>query len=1394
VEYTDTLLKKSFGFINIEPVLNTPSKLIKTDIPQINQSLVKNDYQSPTDHFQLDVLLNIREGRNLHLTSGNLQNSFLVVRIPWCIEEVLGGDRISRKTKRFLSAVSWGTGTTPTYHFGLRASAILSEDQITRLSKGFIAIEVWTRHMNSGSEKDELVGLAKVMTSRISTLYRLISSQNEYRYSRLPFLQDDSWLEVVSPSTGQVCGLLRGRFASGTPAQISALIDTDCKNAAVGRFDWRSIDFILWKEPGSFVKSEDDEFKKSENLLTITVTHSLNIGLIKLIDFHPQLSEILRKELGPSAFPSSDCDCFLQYRIPVDKQNQSSVFRSPICQLMPPPSHKDALETVHHTEESINEIKDEDALNGYEGAWQDRNNEGYHESHKHLFSMELVREQDILKNIKEIGSNAFLDYLRKDGFSQEDGIVFELWLRIYSPKLRDICVAQGKLLWNILEHHLFPPSSLSDVNKIVNFPPHWKRELSQHSVELYDVSAYKLLGRMLLNVGYEMTSTVKYSLDLSGDKVREKPICNLLPLTISPGIHLNVSLHNLAGIGVSRPLQIRMHCLLLLPPETCHSQYKVLASDVLESFISTPDSENKDKFDMKLDVLLPLAWSYESLFKGRCSPRLLEVEGFAEFSLAEALAHGAVEINDRQSWLVGNVSRPCLGIQIDVWDTDSNLDKSHQENQDWKRDRIWGIDYNIGDGLILRPPGQCSLIATCRFHLSDLLNAGSIGSRWIPLLQVSSTSKSSESQPSESPLVQFPYRLGGAIKISANFETNSFQRNILEDIISMASPRAIQSLRELGFNLNSWRSAPRILGSVIHFDSLNDLRELSLLFTSIRLPVESALLNTFELATYKECGLHCCFFIRAILGSHIQISSTYSLPKATNSRGFGVVQFQDTLTLKNDLVSDSKKSVLEIQVWTNWLSNNNKENLHSKFANHSRLLGLLQIPLSHLFRNQLSSDSEEVFYWCSRSNDLPWNPIFNSSCIPVYPLVQSSSSSLGNECWIAFRAERSLAKIENEINEVISEEGVLVWYAEGHLQPTSSKISRSVIHITETFPAYVVIERANRLSIESTVEDNETLETFATFVVADMNPPTRNAQRIVTIPPVLDRIKPIWNYCRYALLPCSYINNDSKGLTVDVWQRVQGDQRKSHLGRATVPLSTLMLPKSSTKSSSPGLEFVKGWYEIHDAQGNSKGQILVGIYPIGDKEEDPMNSQLSPRLENLLNSDKTVEIEENHTERRVTNQNEVSVSNQFPFKPISSPLIFENRPITSPVSWELDPGLQTTNTSLLLNSLQSKLEELDIQNARLKQKLSHLTHSGLKDASDIPNLPVEVQDNSPVKNFHSPSPLNVSDPEESDDCIIYPFNDTDNDCRLTISSPKSSCTYQPAAFEESQVNDCQKKV
>ena len=43
-------------------------------------------------------------------------------------------------------------------------TAYFSKEQVNRLSKGFIAIEVWIRNTECGAEKDEIIGLAKVAT------------------------------------------------------------------------------------------------------------------------------------------------------------------------------------------------------------------------------------------------------------------------------------------------------------------------------------------------------------------------------------------------------------------------------------------------------------------------------------------------------------------------------------------------------------------------------------------------------------------------------------------------------------------------------------------------------------------------------------------------------------------------------------------------------------------------------------------------------------------------------------------------------------------------------------------------------------------------------------------------------------------------------------------------------------------------------------------------------------------------------------------------------------------------------------------------------------------------------------------------------------------------------
>ncbi|VDM25938.1 unnamed protein product, partial [Hydatigera taeniaeformis] len=198
-----SLLKNSFGFINVEPVWRTPVNNLMPHAVQKTSNMQENLFNQgealPSTNlkgvllpnpFQLDVLLNVREARDLRLPqkTGRLQHSFLVVRIPWCNEETLADQRIVHKTKRFHSAISWGSGATPTFHFGLRVSAMLSEEQMTRLAKAFIAVEVWERRTGCGVEKDEIIGLAKVMTSGLASFYPLNTSSKRLIESR--FLYD----------------------------------------------------------------------------------------------------------------------------------------------------------------------------------------------------------------------------------------------------------------------------------------------------------------------------------------------------------------------------------------------------------------------------------------------------------------------------------------------------------------------------------------------------------------------------------------------------------------------------------------------------------------------------------------------------------------------------------------------------------------------------------------------------------------------------------------------------------------------------------------------------------------------------------------------------------------------------------------------------------------------------------------------------------------------------------------------------------------------------------------------------------------------------------------------------------------------------------------------------
>lgn len=82
-----------------------------------------------------------------------------------------------------------------------------------------------------------------------------------------------------------------------------------------------------------------------------------------------------------------------------------------------------------------------------------------------------------------------------------------------------------------------------------------------------------------------------------------------------------------------------------------------------------------------------------------------------------------------------------------------------------------------------------------------------------------------------------------------------------------------------------------------------------------------------------------------------------------------------------------------------------------------------------------------------------------------------------------------------------------------------------------------------------------------------------------------------------------------------------------------MPLAALTLPRpiksvqSSTEKSPVGLEFMRGWYEVYDTQGNSRGQLLMGVYPLAENEENPNDCRLCQRLERLLDPGNAVDVE-----------------------------------------------------------------------------------------------------------------------------------------------------------------------
>ncbi|VDM25505.1 unnamed protein product [Hydatigera taeniaeformis] len=147
-------------------------------------------------------------------------------------------------------------------------------------------------------------------------------------------------------------------------------------------------------------------------------------------------------------------------------------------------------------------------------------------------------------------------------------------------------------------------------------------------------------------------------------------------------------------------------------------------------------------------------------------------------------------------------------------------------------------------------------------------------------------------------------------------------------------------------------------------------------------------------------------------------------------------------------------------------------------------------------------------------------------------------------------------------------------------------------------------------------------------------------------------------------------------------------------------LSTLIIPRAPSfaadnemEKAVVGLEFVRGWYEILDDQGASRGQVLIGVYPLAENEENPRTARLCPRLEALLNPNSVARFQGTAIDALPACHSGSPNFDPIPTLTVSPPSS-EIKPTPSsnsqvpPGRAELEQCQQPTSTSSLLTTLQ----------------------------------------------------------------------------------------------------------
>ncbi|KAF6773259.1 hypothetical protein AHF37_07786 [Paragonimus kellicotti] len=541
-------------------------------------------------------------------------------------------------------------------------------------------------------------------------------------------------MPITDPYSGAERGQLRVRLAIGTRQQIAYLQAADGRQSSTVNMDqfatvlqketsgWQALDVIQWPQNSSSSTEDCYEIHYVEHCLTVEIE--------TLRDFDAHLALRTDNQLSGSV-PWGDCDCFIQYYFPTGTQPESLTrHRTPVQLLIAP-----SLETLTGERQPQHHLVSCTFATATSHSSNNKNPSPSHWTQTHRLCFRFRHRSSSkttfgLTNPNRTFFHWLLEVLRPRGTTDDHskpltGLPIELWLRIYSPNLRDCLVGRGWVTEDILGGLINLGSDGLDQTECQK----------RCSIRLQDVHSGRSNGLIDLCLTYSSRSVKPplhgRTVELTGrafqtenDQSVELPIQNteLVPNVSQPGVRLRVELHRISGLvaalsscKISRGFDghIRLHCLLIpdspqLGCQPIHTLKRILLGSAASANLH--NVFQADHLCTVLEVLLPMGW--------HALPTSSTMKPFRDLTLVELLLNGEQTLSAQFNG--HGTTQWSLMLQVDLWQqhpiTRSSVDLQH-DSQSLNANVGWGVlhENELTESLI--PGPGFKLLASTRVSL-----------------------------------------------------------------------------------------------------------------------------------------------------------------------------------------------------------------------------------------------------------------------------------------------------------------------------------------------------------------------------------------------------------------------------------------------------------------------------------------------------------------------------------------------------------------------------------------------------------------------------------------------------------------------------------------------------